>query len=100
MFVFVQVRNSSQAAAAASVASTKPVKNKKFRIYRWNPDKPGDKPKMQVGCDFSVLALNHFFYFFVAPAPIFSFCQSFHSFNLFWIIYESVYKCVTFALNK
>jgi len=41
------VRNSSQAAAAASVASTKPVKNKKFRIYRWNPDKPGDKPKMQ-----------------------------------------------------
>jgi hypothetical protein len=63
MFVFVKVRNSSQAAAAASVASTKPVKNKKFRIYRWNPDKPGDKPKMQVGCDFSVLALNHFLNF-------------------------------------
>jgi succinate dehydrogenase (ubiquinone) iron-sulfur subunit len=41
------VRNSSQAAAAASVASTKPAKNKKFLIYRWNPDKPGDKPKMQ-----------------------------------------------------
>ena len=30
------------------MASAKPAKNKKFLIYRWNPDKPGDKPKMQV----------------------------------------------------
>lgn len=39
-------RGSAQA-AAASVAGVKPVKNKKFLIYRWNPEKQGDKPKMQ-----------------------------------------------------
>jgi hypothetical protein len=44
----LQTRNASQAAAAASVAATKPVKNKKFLIYRWNPEKPGDKPTMKV----------------------------------------------------
>jgi hypothetical protein len=27
----------------------KPAKNKKFLVYRWNPELPGDKPKMQVG---------------------------------------------------
>ncbi|CAG0923300.1 unnamed protein product [Notodromas monacha] len=36
------LRCSSTAAAAAQ-----PPRMKTFSIYRWNPDKPGDKPKMQ-----------------------------------------------------
>lgn len=40
----VSVRGAAQAAAATGLrAATK----KKFAIYRWNPDKPGDKPRMQ-----------------------------------------------------
>merc|ERR1712109_190862 len=40
----------AQAAAAdpsANVTGLRAGKSKKFAIYRWNPDKPGDKPKMQ-----------------------------------------------------
>merc|ERR1711978_500588 len=33
--------------AAATAASEKPARSKKFTIYRWNPEKPGDKPRMQ-----------------------------------------------------
>jgi len=35
----------AQTATAASIASQRRVKQ--FAIYRWNPDKPGDKPHMQ-----------------------------------------------------
>merc|ERR1711973_710383 len=38
---------SSRGTAAAAAASEKEAKSKKFAVYRWNPDKPGDKPKMQ-----------------------------------------------------
>merc|ERR1712156_905993 len=38
---------SSRGTAAAAAASEKPARSKKFTIYRWNPEKPGDKPKMQ-----------------------------------------------------
>merc|ERR1711992_17677 len=40
----------AQASAAdpsANVTGLRAGKSKKFAIYRWNPDKPGDKPKMQ-----------------------------------------------------
>merc|ERR1712029_1017258 len=35
------------AAAAAAASAEKPARSKKFTIYRWNPEKPGDKPRMQ-----------------------------------------------------
>lgn len=38
-----QVRLNATAAPAAAASP----KLKKFTIYRWNPDKPGDKPRMQ-----------------------------------------------------
>merc|ERR1712226_1074045 len=38
---------SSRGTAAAAAASEKPAHSKKFTIYRWNPEKPGGKPKMQ-----------------------------------------------------
>merc|ERR1712109_294651 len=38
---------SSRGTAAAAAAAEKPARSKKFTVYRWNPDKPGDKPKMQ-----------------------------------------------------
>merc|ERR1712141_599923 len=38
---------SSRGTAAAAAASEKPAHSKKFTIYRWNPEKPGDKPRMQ-----------------------------------------------------
>merc|ERR1712136_385549 len=38
---------SSRGTAAAAAASEKPARSKKFTIYRWNPEKPGDKPRMQ-----------------------------------------------------
>merc|ERR1712122_263962 len=45
------VRGASvQASAAdpsANVTGLRAAKSKKFAVYRWNPDKPGDKPKMQ-----------------------------------------------------
>ncbi|KGL77068.1 hypothetical protein N309_09120, partial [Tinamus guttatus] len=37
----------AQTAAAAAPASQAPPRIKKFSIYRWDPDKPGDKPRMQ-----------------------------------------------------
>merc|ERR1711910_51368 len=40
----------AQAAAAdpsANVTGLRAAKSKKFAVYRWNPDKPGDKPRMQ-----------------------------------------------------
>lgn len=39
--VGVQVCRGAQTAAAAA------PRLKKFAIYRWDPDKPGDKPRMQ-----------------------------------------------------
>merc|ERR1712156_151869 len=38
---------SSRGTAAAAAASEKPARSKKFTIYRWNPEKAGDKPRMQ-----------------------------------------------------
>ena len=32
---------------SASVTGIRAAKNKKFLIYRWDPDTPGDKPRMQ-----------------------------------------------------
>ena len=32
---------------SANVTGLRAAKSKKFAVYRWNPDKPGDKPKMQ-----------------------------------------------------
>jgi len=40
---FIQTRAQSAAAPAASPAAN----YKKFDVYRWDPDKPGDKPKVQ-----------------------------------------------------
>merc|ERR1712241_1423991 len=40
----------AQASAAdpsANVTGLRAAKSKKLAVYRWNPDKPGDKPKMQ-----------------------------------------------------
>merc|ERR1712027_304882 len=33
--------------AASAQPQEKPVRAKNFAVYRWNPEKPGDKPKMQ-----------------------------------------------------
>ncbi|XP_014242343.1 succinate dehydrogenase [ubiquinone] iron-sulfur subunit, mitochondrial [Cimex lectularius] len=35
------------AACSAAASQSKPVRNKKFAIYRWNPDKPEEKPRLQ-----------------------------------------------------
>lgn len=35
------------AAASSAVPAEKPAKYKTFAIYRWNPDKPDEKPTMQ-----------------------------------------------------
>ena len=51
--IFTAVRGvaaATQASAAdpsANVTGLRAAKSKKFAVYRWNPDKPGDKPKMQ-----------------------------------------------------
>jgi len=48
--VSILVRGAAQATAAdpsANVTGLRAAKKKTFAIYRWNPDKPGDKPKMQ-----------------------------------------------------
>ena len=47
-----QVRGAAATASAPdtstqSVTGLRVAKQKTFAIYRWNPDKPGDKPKMQ-----------------------------------------------------
>merc|ERR1712213_181297 len=42
LFNFVQSRSQSAATQAAPAANLK-----KFEIYRWDPDKPGDKPRVQ-----------------------------------------------------
>merc|ERR1712200_183799 len=39
---FVQSRSQSAATQAAPAANLK-----KFEVYRWDPDKPGDKPRVQ-----------------------------------------------------
>ena len=67
LFFVPKARGSAQA-AAASVAGVKPVKNKKFLIYRWNPEKQGDKPRMQV---LSGFLRRNIFSIFVSPAPTF-----------------------------
>lgn len=43
---FGQVRNFHSTVVVASQAATNP-RLKKFNIYRWNPDKPEEKPQMQ-----------------------------------------------------
>jgi hypothetical protein len=35
------------AAPAASAAATKPPNMQEFKIYRWNPDAPGEKPYLK-----------------------------------------------------
>ena len=67
LFFVPKARGSAQA-AAASVAGVKPVKNKKFLIYRWNPEKQGDKPRMQV---LSGFLSRNIFSIFVSLAPTF-----------------------------
>ena len=43
LLIFKQkVRLSSTAAA-----STEPARNKKFAVYRWNPEEPGQKPYLK-----------------------------------------------------
>ncbi|CAG9865078.1 unnamed protein product [Phyllotreta striolata] len=47
---FGQVRSfhvATASTAAAAQAKEKPVRNKTFAIYRWNPDKPDEKPHLQ-----------------------------------------------------
>lgn len=41
------IHRASTSQAAAVQAKEKPVKNKVFSIYRWNPDKSDQKPYMQ-----------------------------------------------------
>merc|ERR1712224_1047896 len=43
----VLVVSRGAAAQAAQESQEKPARMKKFAIYRWNPEKPGDKPRMQ-----------------------------------------------------
>ncbi|XP_051894923.1 succinate dehydrogenase [ubiquinone] iron-sulfur subunit, mitochondrial [Pristis pectinata] len=45
--VCLRSTRSAQTAAAAAPATQATSRIKKFAIYRWNPDKPGDKPRMQ-----------------------------------------------------
>jgi len=42
-----QAAQASAADPSANVTGLRAAKSKKFAVYRWNPDKPGDKPKMQ-----------------------------------------------------
>ncbi|KAG8430960.1 hypothetical protein GDO86_019647, partial [Hymenochirus boettgeri] len=42
-----QIFRGAQTAAAAAPATQAAARIKKFAIYRWDPDKPGDKPRMQ-----------------------------------------------------
>ncbi|GLH01443.1 Succinate dehydrogenase [ubiquinone] iron-sulfur subunit, mitochondrial [Gryllus bimaculatus] len=44
--IFGQVRHVHATAAVAAQAASNP-RLKKFNIYRWNPDKPDEKPQMQ-----------------------------------------------------
>ena len=47
-FLGVQVCRRAHAAAAAAAPDTQTAARiKKFAIYRWNPDNPGEKPRMQ-----------------------------------------------------
>merc|ERR1711973_495945 len=51
--IFTAIRGvaaATQASAAdpsANVTGLRAAKSKKFAVYRWNPDKPGDKPRME-----------------------------------------------------
>lgn len=42
-----QVRYGVRAVATATPAAETSSSIKKFAVYRWNPDSPGDKPRMQ-----------------------------------------------------
>lgn len=44
------MNNNAKAAAAvaAKEQEEKPPHVKQFQVYRWNPDKPDEKPHMQV----------------------------------------------------
>lgn len=39
--------SSSAARSLATPVAQKPVLNKEFKIYRWNPDEPAKKPTLQ-----------------------------------------------------
>jgi len=41
------VRGAAQAAAAPAATGLRAEKTKTFAIYRWDPEQPGDKPRMQ-----------------------------------------------------
>lgn len=43
----IQMAMRGSAQAATAVSGIRADKKKKLMIYRWNPDQPGDKPKMQ-----------------------------------------------------
>ncbi|CAG5135593.1 unnamed protein product [Candidula unifasciata] len=45
--LLVQLAQVRTAQTAAAPATQKQTNLKKFEIYRWNPEKPGDKPKIQ-----------------------------------------------------
>jgi len=38
---------SAQAAPAAATAGSKPANMQEFKVYRWNPEVDGDKPRLQ-----------------------------------------------------
>ncbi|KAF6209221.1 hypothetical protein GE061_014966 [Apolygus lucorum] len=42
-----QARNVHLSAAASQQAAAKPERKKTFAVYRWNPDKPEEKPQLQ-----------------------------------------------------
>jgi len=46
-----EAKSESKSDASATVTGLRAEKTKKFAIYRWNPDQPGDKPRME---EFSV----------------------------------------------
>lgn len=37
----------AQAAPAAATAGAKPANMQEFKVYRWNPEVDGDKPRLQ-----------------------------------------------------
>ncbi|XP_066493344.1 succinate dehydrogenase [ubiquinone] iron-sulfur subunit, mitochondrial isoform X1 [Tiliqua scincoides] len=43
----LQICRRAHAAAAAAPATEASARIKKFAVYRWNPDNPGEKPRMQ-----------------------------------------------------
>lgn len=43
----LQLRYQAAATATSAATQAKDTRLKKFSVYRWDPDKPGDKPRMQ-----------------------------------------------------